>query len=103
MLILVRNLHLKTTITLPLGGKVHFVYEKKQVMRLPPQSILKNFDWTYLISIPLVPKSLSKKFNKTLEAYVVKVELIKGKKGIPKNVQQIVPIQMQAIIWKVNW
>lgn len=95
MLIFVRNLHLKTTITLPLGDKVHFVYEKKQFWDCPQKLYLENFDWTYSISIPLVPQSLSKGFNKTLEAYVVKVELITGKnlKGA-QNVQQIVPTQM---------
>lgn len=95
MLIFVRNLHLKTTITLPLGDKVHFVYEKKQFWDCPQKLYLENFDWTYSISIPLVPQSLSKGFNKTPEAYVVKVELIKGKnlKGA-QNVQQVVPTQM---------
>lgn len=92
MLIFVRNPRLKTTmwryiITLPLGDKVHFVYEESSLWDPPPKKVyLEHFDWIYSTSILLVPKFLSKQFNKILAAYVVRVELIKGKnlKGAPK-------------------
>lgn len=79
------------------GRQSAFRARRKQPMRSAtprprPPGNWEHFGWTYSTSILLVSKFFSKQFNKILAAYIVRVELIKGKnlKGA-QNVQQIVP------------